>query len=394
VNGPDVRWEGVSHEQIVAWTRDGRGAAVTETLESRLTSAADALSHTADLINTTLQRVNGGEWTGDAATVVAGAMQVLRDFDDLMGHHSTVNTLAAYGQSDNASWVKATVPPVVDVHPMQIPTGNPADVLSVTEDHHHQLEAARDARTRARQVMRDYEAMTTDRVAALPPLPPAPQVVVAGDDTITIAGPRPAIDSPRPRSGAPDSGGQGSAGPGNGDSGSGGPGKGGPDTGGHDGGASGGTGRANPGDGSSAGSAHPGGDGSGMTPRPGSSLPLPAPTETSGTVPAGTTPPPALPGTSEPPSGGHPSDDGTPRGSRETTPVGRGPVGEHRGGSGFTPFGPAGPTRAEDDKDHQVKYGVPGSAIFEPDHDDGLLHDPFRPGSYVAPASIGDDEDA
>jgi hypothetical protein len=36
---------------------------------------------------------------------------------------------------------------------------------------------------------------------------------------------------------------------------------------------------------------------------------------------------------------------------------------------------------------------VPGSEIFEPDNDGGLLYDPFRPGSFVAPASIGDDDD-
>jgi len=56
-------------------------------------------------------------------------------------------------------------------------------------------------------------------------------------------------------------------------------------------------------------------------------------------------------------------------------------------------MGTAGPTRSDEDKDHQVKYGVLGSEIFEPDNEDGLLRDPFRPGSFVAPATIGDDDD-
>jgi hypothetical protein len=417
MSGPDVRWEGVSHEQIVAWTSKGRGAKVTELLEARLTSAAEALNQTADLINTTLQRVNGGEWTGNAATVAAAAMQVMRDFDDTMGHHGTTSTLAAFGQSDNADWAKASVPPVVDMRPPQSPTGNPADLLALTEDFHDQVHAAKDAETRARQVMSDYTAMTTDRIAAMPRLAPPPQVVLADPgDTITSA-PRPG-DSPDgsshdyvpPRGGKPDGG----------------------DT-----------------------------SGNAAAPRPGGTVPagpqggppIPLPpagtdrfgTAPSGTAPSGTAPPgtggirPPLtlsPGggpVGEPPrtfspvggftrtvggpgveggrgplrGGGQTGGIGGPRpgepGARGAHPgVGArggaaeilGRSGTARGGApGMAPLGAAGRSESDEDKDHQVKYGVPGSEIFEPDHDDGLLHDPFHPGSYVAPASIGEEDE-
>src|SRR5690349_7894713 len=125
MTGPDVWWPGVSHTQIVDWIRKGRGAAVTETLEACLKSLAKALNDNANLANTVLQRVNGGEWTGSAAGVAAQAMEVMRDFDDTMGHRGETNNLAAFGQSDNSSWVRASVPPVVDAWSGLLPTGGP-----------------------------------------------------------------------------------------------------------------------------------------------------------------------------------------------------------------------------------------------------------------------------
>lgn len=48
---------------------------------------------------------------------------------------------------------------------------------------------------------------------------------------------------------------------------------------------------------------------------------------------------------------------------------------------------------SKEDNEHKARYAILGAEIFEPDNDDGLLHDPFRPGSFVAPSSIGDDDD-
>ena len=187
---PDVRWDGVSHQQIIDWTKSGAGTKATVTLEDGLQRAADALSQTGDLVNSVLQRVNGGEWTGNAATVAARAMHVMRDFDDRMGHHSTVNHLAAYGQSDNANWAKASIPAVVDLRAARLPTGNPADVLGNTVDYQHAQAEAKDAEEKARQVMRQYQTMTTDRIGALPPLSPAPRLLVADEpDTINVPPP-------------------------------------------------------------------------------------------------------------------------------------------------------------------------------------------------------------
>ncbi len=57
----------------------------------------------------------------------------------------------------------------MDVRATRVPTGSPLDALHATADHQQVLQAARDAEERAREVMREYESMTTTRIAALPP---------------------------------------------------------------------------------------------------------------------------------------------------------------------------------------------------------------------------------
>lgn len=389
---PDVRWEGVSHDQIVRWVHGGRGAKVTEILEDRLKSAAEALADTADSANSVLQRVNGGEWTGNAATAAAQATQVLRDFDDSMGHNGKANHLAAFGQSDNASWAKASVPPVVDVSTApQVPVGDLNDLFHATEDFQHQQQAAHDAEQEARRVMREYETMSTGRIAALPPISPAPQVVVVPDgDSITVE-PGPGDGEPRrayipPPVTKPDAGGDPVPG--------------------H---------REPTGGGSQAGD-----DASASQPQAGGSGTAPSETTPSGTTsthtpfPAGggtvtepprnTTTPVGGPGTGT----GSPRQGGTPVGTGPREPGARSGVGTRGvagevaarggtatrgGGPGVAPVGGAGRGQSEEDKEHQVKYGVPGSEIFEPENDDGLWYDPFRPGSFIAPATIGDEDD-
>ena len=197
---PDVRWEKYSHAEIADWANNARGAAVTEVLEARLKSVAGVLKTIADTMNGIMRRVDSGEWTGNAATLATQAMQVLRDFDDMMGHHGEMNSLAAYGQSDNSSWVKVSVPAVVDVRAPQIPTGGPIDVLNSTVDYHHQLRAAKDAEEQARQVMREYETMTVGRISALPPLSLPSQVVVAVSEMVPLVDPGPG-NGPRDQQG-------------------------------------------------------------------------------------------------------------------------------------------------------------------------------------------------
>ena len=392
MSGPDVRWEGVSHEQIRDWTGDGRGAAVTEQLGARLARVAAALGENSDQVNAALQRVD--EWRGDAARAATEAMRVLRDFDDILGHHGTVNTLAAYGQSDNAAWARANVPPLVDVRATRVPTGTPLDALHATADHHRVLQAARDAEERARQVMREYESMTTTRIAALPPLSPAPSLVVAtGDDYTIPVGPGPAPDGVRTGVG-------GMAGPPR------------PDA-------------PPPRPAARAGvpTAPSAADTRSPARTPATRAVAPAPAAAAAATPGAT--PGAAPGDetgasraastiSGNGSGGRgvavpEAAVGSPRERDDSRPggglLGAAPGGEatrpgSRGGiPGSTvrggPFGavPSGTRKSDEDTEHRVRYAVPGSEIFEPDHDDGLLHDPFRPGSYVAPPAIGDDDE-
>lgn len=390
---PDTRWDYYRHIQIAEWANSGHGAAVTEILEARLKSVAEVLKGIADTMNGIMQRVSSGEWTGNAATLATQAMQVLRDFDDMMGHNGEMNSLAAYGQSDNSSWVKVSVPAVVDVRAPQIPTGGPIDVLNSTVDYNHQLQAAKDAEEQARQVMREYESMTVGRISALPPLSLPSPVVVAVNEVAPLFDPGP-DNGARDQQGPPqvdkpnDSGkSEAPAGPavdghqvppgGNGSSG---------------GGSAGSHGASTDSAGVSGGqppfvSSVPGGS-TGETARTGV-----APVGGFGAA-VGT------PGTdARPLRGGQPNGPREPgaRGAQPGAGTRAGEVwgrGVRQGGAaGIAPVAAAGPGRSDEDKDHQVKYGVPGSEIFEPDNDDGLLFDPFRPGSFVAPATIGDDDD-
>lgn len=369
MDGLDVRWDGISHQQIVNWTTVRCNPSVTELLEKRLKAVAEALGYASDLANETLQRVNGGEWTGSAASAATQAMRVMRDFDDILGHHGAMNSLAAYGQSDNASWVRANMPAVVDARAAQVPTGNPIDILNSTVDYQHQLQAAKDAEEQARQVMREYQSMTTQRIAAFPVLSPAPQLVLDhGEDTVPVS---PGDDgSPgdqvAPRGGNPVEGPPADDRP---------PAIVGPPE------------RIDP--------SADGGSRDGLPTDPagvrGNSPPVGvgSPGETARPVASG-------PGVEHDNGrtllyGGQPAAPrpGDTRVSQPSTATRARRVGT----TGLTPVGTAGARQSDEDNEHQVKYGVPGSEIFEPDSADGLLFDPFRPGSFVAPSSIGDDDD-
>jgi hypothetical protein len=341
VNGPEVWWEGVSHKQIIDWINAGPGTNGMDALAERLTKLAETLNRIADLKNTVLQRINSGEWSGSAAEVAAQAVQMMRDFDDTMVHRSLMNTLAIHGQADNAAWAKANVPPLVDTHAAQVPTGNLIDVLNSTVDHQQHLRAVKEAEEQARRVMREYEAMTVDRIAAQGPPVPTPG---AGRDPV---GREPDGSTPA---------------------------------------------------GTDLSRTEPSGTAGGHS---FASSPVGVVAEaprTAGSPVGGII---GGPGGEGPPHGGRPggeprvgergSQSGTGLRGGTTEMVGRG--GPRGNSTGVAPFGTATRGNPDDDKEHQVKYALTGAEIFEPDNDDGLLHDPFRPGSFVAPASIGDDDD-
>jgi hypothetical protein len=388
---PDMRWAGVSHTTIVEWTKMGGGTAVTEELEAHLKDTVVVLNDIADKMQTLLQQVNGGEWTGSAAAVAAQVMQVLRDFNDVTGHHGEMNALAVYGQSDNASWAKTNVPPVVEVQLPQFPTGTPIDILNSTVDYHHQVLAAKDAEEQARQVMYDYETMTTGRIAAFPPLPlPPPVAVESGIETTWNRAD--SGDGPRREHVAPPGGELDGSAPGPGER-AGGPSVP-PDSNGPSDNGSRNSVPSATGPTVAAGAAPPlvssRGDELGRT--------FPSPAGGLGAIVAGprTDGGPGSPrGGAQPVGlrGGDPGARGAQPGPGARGGVVEGRPGRHGSPAGVTPVGTTGPGRSGEDEEHQVKYGVPGSEIFEPDNEDGLLRDPFRPGSFVAPATIGDDDD-
>ena len=402
----DVRWEGWSHKQIHDRVQEGRGAATTEGLERALTDLSETLDAISGRLDGVVRRIDSGEWTGQAATAATSAIRVLRDFHETLAHHSRMNALAAYGQSDNAAWARANVPPYVDTRPMQAPTGSPLDAVNATADHQRELATARNAEERARQVMRQYEAMSTARVAALPELSPMPRLVITSGDDVTMV-----VDGPdrgdvrTPGNSTPPGTGPSSAKPHPDES---------PQV------------PAGPPDGTDVPTtpapapAGPGTSGSGASgsgtagfrpahPVPGSadvSAPTRAATTDGFAAADGSAGPPdraatdwavADRGQGDGARSGGVGVPGARPGVGAPQPVVRGGVAglpgrvSRDGQVGAVPGGAA--RKGEDGKERHGRYAVPGSEIFEPDHDDGLLHDPFRPGSFVAPAAIGDEDE-
>lgn len=396
---PDVRWEAISHEQIVAWINSGAGAKASEWIESRLESISATLTETADTVHTVVQRLQAEHWSGSAATAAAQAMQALRDYDEELSHHSKLSFLATTGQSGNAAWARANVPPVVDMRMALARTGGPADVLANLTDLQQIQHDAQSAEDRARQVMREYESMTLERIAALRPPPTAPRMAVVTDDgnngimtpdvshpgnsADTAADPvRPprsdSLDSPKVRNDPTESSPtpvdpqqRGSQTP--------------PAT-------VIDTATAEPSTSTSGQSLIAPVDGlsGNVREQPHSAAPIDrfdtneGPDSWRGQDRGGI-------GVKHPAVGGGPmARNVLPRSGERpsfTEPAQRGGV------TAMTPLGATRTAGSDEDKDHQRKYGIPVSEIYEPDHDDGMLLDPYRPGSYVAPASIGDEDE-
>lgn len=384
----DIRWDNYSHREIVDLVNAGPGASLTATMEAHLRRVSDVLDELADQVSGVIART-GGDWQGGAADVATNAMSVLRGVDDGMHFTSNLAGIRVFGQSDNAGWVRANMPPVVEVHPPE-PTGQLIDILNASIDYQKQRAAARQAEQRAREIMQQYTEATRERAAGMTPLSPVPQVVL----DVTSDPAKPPSDGGRPPQRRDPVDGQDDPGT-----------NGRPDEGPSQ--------QGRPSESTSPGSAGP-------IP----TAPVPPSTQSAAT-PGGS----ALPVTSaEPvrtPSGsGSPLPlggglaDGAPGGHSETRPPGResldrrggpllerGPAGVAResagrgaapirGGvsrpGGESPFvaGPA--SRREEDRDHQVKYGLPSAEHFEPADPD---LDPHREGWHVAPDVIGDLDD-
>jgi hypothetical protein len=393
MSGPDVRWDGVPHQTIVDWVSNGPGAALTKSLEQWLKAAEDVFDHASNLTNSAIQRA-GGEWQGATADVATDAMRALRNFTDGMFFTSKTAGIHAFGQSDGAGFVRTNVPPVVQAEPPKL-TGGLMDVIGSTIDFQHQQAAAKQAEQRAREIMEQYSAATKDRVAAMTPLTPVPQVVLT--TASTSVGPPPVVGPPpRPHDPGPK-----------------------PDTGAPEG---------NPGRVGGPVQPHGGGPAQTHAPTPGGPpAPTAPPAATRSAQAPGIAPPsaheeaeagpvrlPAADSTGLPTVGpyggkfsqglgtrsiglGVPEEKGAPatgRGPVDTAVPGR--AGTARGGvpraaGSAAPYGLGATTKREEDRDRPAKYGLPSADHFEPD--DPAL-DPYRAGWFVAPDVIGDqDED-
>lgn len=391
IDGPDVRWAGHSHDEILRMVHSGPGAALTQHMEDRLKRAADSFDAASELVRTAIRDI-GEEWRGSAARGAGSAMRVLRDFDDQLQFLSTQCDITVFGQSSGAGFVRTNVPPKVDVGPEPAPVGAPIDILHAAEDYQAGQLAAKEAEARAREVMQEYTTLTIDRVSSMRKLSPAPQVVLDVDAGSSAPPP----DGPHPPDGPyPPGGPRPPRRPGPGEP------------------------RADTGTESTVDKPAPG-------PRlPGSTVDDPVQRTSPGAAPdlpisAG----PAgvargAEGTTRTPVGGFVGMPGVVDGERRGAEPGA-RVGERRGagprarvggsstrvvaaevlerspGRGTAPPGvaPVGGRRAdEDDKAHEVRYGLPSSELFEPESHDGVLVDPYRTGGHVPPATIGTEGD-
>lgn len=358
---------------------DGPGAALTDVMEQRLKQVAGVLNELADQVNRVMQRT-GQDWQGGAADAAMNAMSVLRGIDDGMHFTSNLAGVRAFGQSDGAGWVRANMPPVVEVRP-PVPTGGIVDVLNASVDFQQQQAAAKEAEQRAREIMIRYTAATRERAAGMTPLAAVPQVVL---DIAPRPGP-PIVEPPRrprnPKDSGPPEGGpvqEPVGGPGPGET---------------------GAAQRNP----AAPVVTPdrtqaaGAPGQGSAPVTAGSPSSPVPSGSGATA------------TGSPPAGGFVKGEGS-RASRESLGregsrgsagglsrggnlAGRGPAGARgmaaRAGREL-PFGVGQGARRDEDGEHKDRYGVPSAEHFE-DADPG--RDPHRAGWSVAPEVIGTEDD-
>ncbi|WP_344871257.1 hypothetical protein [Allokutzneria multivorans] len=118
-------------------------------------------------------------WKGDAATKATAGMQSLRQYTDGLRLTSFASRNSTMGQAGTSDWARKNVPPVQNAGPKPVqPTGNPVgDVLKQTQDWQKREAEARNAERRAQEIMEQHTSYTRQRVDSMPALQPVPKIV-------------------------------------------------------------------------------------------------------------------------------------------------------------------------------------------------------------------------
>ncbi|MFB9904651.1 hypothetical protein [Allokutzneria oryzae] len=175
----DMRWKGVSHQQIWDWAHAGPGAKASAEAEQVLEDINKRLVASVKAVAKTLEAA-GAVWQGPAAARATAGMQALRQYTDGLALTSDSSRNSTMGQAGTSDWARKAVPPVEKAGPAPTrPTGfSIGDVLKQTVDWQVREASARNAERRAQEVMEQHTSYTRQRVASMPVLQPVPKIVL------------------------------------------------------------------------------------------------------------------------------------------------------------------------------------------------------------------------
>ncbi|SDN41340.1 hypothetical protein [Allokutzneria albata] len=195
----DVRWKGIEHQQIWDWVHLGNGAKSSVAAERTLESMNKSLIASVDAVAKALGRTEP-VWKGEAASKATAGMQSLRQYTDGLRLTSFNTRNSTMGQAGTSDWARKNVPPVPNAGPKPVrPTGNPVgDVLKQTQDWQKREAEARNAERRAQEIMEQHTSYTRQRVASMPALQPVPKIVLNTEIAPPPAPPAPPGPPPTP----------------------------------------------------------------------------------------------------------------------------------------------------------------------------------------------------
>ncbi|RZS41356.1 PPE-repeat protein [Herbihabitans rhizosphaerae] len=186
----DVRWDGVSHEQIHTDINNGQGASASSAHAQAWDGVAKSLERINGDLQAELSRL-GAVWEGKAAdNTKAGSTPLVQWSETTNGHATNMKTTAEW-QGNFIGEARSGVPKPVQVTTPEPSTGdymnayaNPfssktvAGVEQQARDHEAQEKARREAEQKARQAMTSYQSSSDMNVNTMATFETPPQVVV------------------------------------------------------------------------------------------------------------------------------------------------------------------------------------------------------------------------
>lgn len=176
----DHRWQGYDHAELYRRIHSGPGPAASTASVARWVEVADALAE----IDADLGRMiteSGSGWEGAAGQRARGALSPLGRWAAEATTAATAMRARTEEQADNIGRARADMPAPLEVtaeRPSAFMTGF-THLFGGQTDYEKQEAAARDAEQRAFEVMRGYEAATTETMSALGRFSRPPDVVVS-----------------------------------------------------------------------------------------------------------------------------------------------------------------------------------------------------------------------